>query len=241
MERIAVISDIHGNLPAFNAVLADIDRIEVNGIYCTGDLVGYGPFPNEVVSLIRERAIPTVLGNYDDGVAFNRMACGCDYPDPETMAVGSASIDWTKANLSEENRNFLRSLPARKRVSLGTTDILLVHGSPRALNEYLYEESIPDLLPELKRASHFDVLVAGHTHRPYVWQAESVLVVNPGSVGQPRDGDPRAAYALLGTGDKGKVTASIVRVNYDIDRTVQAIKVVGLPESLGSTLVRGKR
>ncbi|MBV1769053.1 MAG: metallophosphatase family protein [Candidatus Desulforudis sp.] len=241
MERIAVISDIHGNLPALEAVLEEIDRIGVDGVFCTGDLVGYGPFPNEVVALIRKRAIPTVLGNYDDGVAFDRLACGCDYPDPETMAVGVASMHWTKANLFKENKDFLRNLPAKTWVSLGMSDILLVHGSPRALNEYLYEENISGLFPELKQEFYFDVLVAGHTHRPYVRKADSAMVVNPGSVGQPRDGDPRAAFALFSTDGQDQVSARIYRIDYDIECVIQAIWTVGLPPSLGETLIHGRR
>jgi putative phosphoesterase len=241
MERIAVISDIHGNLPALEAVLTEIDRIGVDGVFCTGDLVGYGPFPNEVVALIGGLAIPTVLGNYDDGVAFGRLACGCDYPDPETMAVGVASLDWTKDSLFEENKEFLRNLPAKVRVSLGVADILMVHGSPRALNEYLHAERLPDLLPELKREFYFDILVAGHTHRPYVWQSDAGMVVNPGSVGQPRDGDPRAAFAVFSVDGQDRVDARVHRVGYDIGRTVQAIRTAGLPPSLGETLIRGRR
>ncbi|MHB9092205.1 MAG: metallophosphoesterase family protein, partial [Chloroflexota bacterium] len=108
--RIAVLSDVHGNKHALEAVLADIDSQGIDRVYCLGDLVGYGAFPNEVIALIRERGIPTVMGNYDEGVGFDRDECGCAYTDPEMRRLGDLSLMWSREQVTAENKAFLRAL-----------------------------------------------------------------------------------------------------------------------------------
>jgi len=141
--RVATFSDIHGNVHALQAVLADIDRQRPDRIFCLGDLVGYGAFPNEVVELIRERGIPTVMGNYDDGVGFDRDDCGCAYTNPEMRRLGDLSLAWSKELVTPENKAFLRPLLSQVRFEARGRRVLLVHGSPRRINEYLYEDRPP--------------------------------------------------------------------------------------------------
>ena len=138
--RIAAFSDIHGNLHALQAVLADIDQQNVDRLFCLGDLVGYGAYPNEVIELIRARDIPTIMGNYDDGVGFDRDECGCAYTDPEMRRLGDLSLAWTKEHVTPENKAFLRSLLPNIRLNVDGKRLQLVHGSPRRINEYLYED-----------------------------------------------------------------------------------------------------
>src|SRR5688572_20272650 len=141
---IAVFSDIHANLPALEAVFAELDRLAPDMIFCLGDLVGYAPWPNEVVSMIRKRGIPTIAGNYDEGVGLSSDDCGCAYKTDEDRARGVQSISYTNRVISDSNRDYLRLLPRHFRVDVGTGNnratILMVHGSPRKINEYLWQD-----------------------------------------------------------------------------------------------------
>src|SRR2546421_814613 len=138
--RIAIFSEIHANLPALDAVLTDIRRRQIDAVYCLGDLVGYAPFPNEVTDRIRREGFPTVMGNYDDGVGFDRDECGCAYREPEEQRRGEQSLLWTRAHVTPENKAFLRGLKGEIRFDADGRHILLVHGSPRKINEYLFED-----------------------------------------------------------------------------------------------------
>jgi len=138
--RIAVFSDIHSNIQALRNLLADVREQRPDAVYCLGDLVGYGPRPNEVVSMLKELEIPTVMGNYDDGVAYERGDCGCAYITKGEKADGQASIDWTTRVVTEANKEYLRGLEKQITVEAEGRRLLLVHGSPRRVNEYLYED-----------------------------------------------------------------------------------------------------
>jgi predicted phosphodiesterase len=135
--RIALFSDIHGNLPALETVLTDIRRQYVDAVYCLGDLVGYAPFPNEATDRIRREGVPTIMGNYDDGVGFDRDECDCAYREPEEQRLGDRSFTWTKAHVTLDNKAFLRTLQSQIRFQADGKRVLLVHGSPRKINEYL--------------------------------------------------------------------------------------------------------
>lgn len=236
--RIAVFSDVHGNVHALRAVLADIDAQKCDAIYCLGDLVGYGAFPNEVIELVRERRIPTIMGNYDDGVGFDRDDCGCAYTDDEMQRLGMLSLHWTREHVSAENKAFLRGLLPNIRLTSGNKRLLLVHGSPRRINEYLYEDRREDTLQRIAAASEADVIVSGHTHLPYVRNVGQVMFVNVGSAGKPKDGDPRVAYALLETEPALRVT--IRRVSYDVAAAASAVRASGLPEHFAELLETGR-
>ena len=238
MNRIAVITDIHGNLPALQASLAAIDAIGVDEIYCGGDLVGYGPHPNGVCALIRELAIPTIYGNYDYAIARDFDDCGCAYVTQHDRELGQQSVDWTLAHTDEASKDFMRGLRFDLHFPLGDQDVHLVHGSPRKVNEYLFEDKPASLYERLARAEEGSVLVFGHTHKPWIHAYGGVLFVNCGSVGKPKDGDPRAAFAILEAEQTGPVRASIQRVPYDAQAVARDVAAVGLPGEYAKKLVR---
>jgi putative phosphoesterase len=236
MRRIAVITDIHANLPALQAALARIDELEVDGVYCGGDLVGYGPHPDAVCALIAERAIPTIYGNYDHAIARDLEDCGCAYVTPDDRELGQRSVDWTLAHTGQASKDFMRSMPFDLRFAVGESSVHLVHGSPRKVNEYLFEDKPARLYERLAAAEAADVLVFGHTHRPWIREFGGVLFVNCGSVGKPKDGDPRAAFAVLEAHDD-RVCARVERVEYDAASVAREVAAVGLPAELADKLV----
>jgi putative phosphoesterase len=234
--RVAVITDIHGNLAALEAALAAIDAMGVDQIYCGGDLVGYGPHPNEVCALIEDRAIPTIYGNYDYAIARELDDCGCAYVTPHDRELGQQSVIWTRANTNARAKAFMLGLPFDLRFAMGETRVRLVHGSPRKVNEYLFEDKPASLYERLAASAECDVLVFGHTHKPWVRAYGGVLFVNCGSVGKPKDADPRAAFAVLELTD-GKVSVAIERVLYDAEAVAREVEAVGLPSEFASKLV----
>lgn len=238
-RRIAIFSDIHANLPALEAVLADMDARGLRERYCLGDLVGYATFPNEVVTTIRQAGIPTVMGNYDQGVGHDSDDCGCAYKTPEAKALGNRSIAWTNAHTSGESKAFLRSLLPNIRVQLGGLQVLLVHGSPRKINEYLFADRPDASLERLLDIAEADVLVCGHTHLPYHRVLPSGRhVVNDGSVGKPKDSDPRACYVILEAEDRD-LRVTCIRVAYEVERTAQAIEMSEMPHEFAAMLRTG--
>jgi putative phosphoesterase len=240
MARIAIFSDLHGNSAATEAILAAIDAEAPDAIYNLGDLVGYGARPNETISLIRERGIPTIMGNYDDGVGFDRDDCGCAYKDPAEEARGQQSLFWTRAETTEENKAYLRTLVPEIRFEAEGKRFRLVHGSPRRMNEYLFEDRDPRSLARIAQGAEADVLVFGHTHKPWVREIENVLFINDGSVGKPKDGDSRAAWALLTVDADRPVQVEIRRVPYDIASMAAAIRAAeGLPNQFARDIETG--
>ena len=239
-RRIAVLADLHGNVAAIESVLHSIDAEAPDAVYCLGDLAGYGAFPNETIALIRERAIPTVMGNYDDGVGFDRDDCGCAYKNADEAERGRQSLVWTRAMTTATNKAYLRSLAPEIRFEIEGVRIRLVHGSPRRMNEYLFEDRDPQSLARIARMADCDVLVFGHTHKPWVKEIEGVLMVNAGSAGKPKDGDPRAAWALLTIGDERTISVEIRRVPYDVEAMANAIRAArGLPDQFAVDIETG--
>jgi putative phosphoesterase len=235
-DSAAVITDIHANLPALQAALARIDELSIGRVYCGGDLVGYGPHPNEVCALLQERAIPTIYGNYDFAIAREEEDCGCAYVTQHDRALGQRSVDWTLAHTDQWSKDFMRGLPFDLRFEVGGVAAHLVHGSPRKVNEYLFEDKPASLYERLAAAEHAGVLLFGHTHKPWVHEHGGVLFVNCGSVGKPKDGDPRGAFAVL-RGTAGGVEATIERVAYDADRVAHEVRHAGLPVEYADMLV----
>lgn len=238
--RVAIFGDLHGNVVATEAVLAAIDADAPDAVYCLGDLVGYGPRPNETISLIRERGIPTIMGNYDDGVGFDRDDCGCAYKDADEETRGQASLRWTRQVTTAAHKAYLRSLPAELRCEIDGIRLRLVHGSPRRMNEYLFEDRDPRSLERIARGAECDVLVFGHTHKPWVKTIAGVLMVNAGSAGKPKDGDPRACWALLNVSGEHGVRVEIRRTPYDVAAMAAAIRdAEGLPDHYALDLETG--
>jgi putative phosphoesterase len=235
-DQVAVITDIHGNLPALQAALARIDELGIERVYCGGDLVGYGPQPNEVCALVEERGIPTIYGNYDYAIARDLEDCGCAYIDQHDRELGQQSVDWTLVATDQRSKDYMRELPFDLRFQVGEAGVHLVHGSPRKVNEYLFEEKPASLYERLARAETDRVLVFGHTHKPWVHEYGGVLFVNCGSVGKPKDGDPRGAFAVLRPAGEG-VEVAIERVAYDAGAVAEAVRRAGLPGEFADRLL----
>ena len=234
-ESVAVITDIHANLPALQAALGRIEELRIETVYCGGDLVGYGPHPNEVCALLARRRIPTIYGNYDYAIARDLDDCGCFYPTPRDREIGEQSIAWTLAHTNERSKDFMRELPFDLRFELGGKRVRLVHGSPRKVNEYLLEERSPATFGRIAALGDCNVLLFGHTHKPWVREYGRVLFVNCGSVGKPKDGDPRASFAVLEPGN-GLAQVGIERVAYNAEAVAAEMRRVGLPDELADQL-----
>lgn len=218
--KVGVLSDIHGNTVALDAVLSDMPPVDE--LICAGDIVGYNPWPAECVEFIREREVPTVMGNHD------RAAAGHSSFGFNSMA--GAGVEYARERLSDEQIEFLGTLLDSRRVF--DDRVKIVHGHPNDPNRYTYPA---DFRPEL--LGDEEVLVLGHTHIQGHESFEEGIVMNPGSVGQPRDGDPRAAYAVL---DLAELSVTEHRVPYDIDRVQEAIREAGLPERIATRLEDGR-
>jgi len=235
-DRVAVITDIHANLPALHATLARIDELGIATVYCGGDLVGYGPHPNEVCALIAGRAIPTIYGNYDYAIARDLDDCGCAYITPHDRELGQQSVAWTLEHTDRASKHFMRELPFDLRFDVGGRRVHLVHGSPRKVNEYLFEDKPARLYERLAAAEQADVLVFGHTHKPWVHEYGGVVFVNCGSVGKPKDGDRRGAFAVLDT-SAGGLEVTIERVQYDAEAVAEQVREAGLPGEYADKLL----
>jgi putative phosphoesterase len=235
-DAVAVITDIHANLPALQAALARIDELGISTIFCGGDLVGYGPHPNEVCALIEEREIPTIYGNYDYAIARDLDDCGCAYITAEDRALGQRSVAWTLEHTDQRSKDFMRELPFDLHFPVGLTDVHLVHGSPRKVNEYLFEDKPARLYERLAAAEEERALVFGHTHKPWVHEYGGVLFINCGSVGKPKDGDPRGAFAVL-TPSGAAVEVRIERVAYEAAAVAREVRRSGLPTEFADKLV----
>ncbi|ARS89690.1 metallophosphoesterase family protein [Natrarchaeobaculum aegyptiacum] len=221
--RVGLISDVHSNRVALEAVLSDMPPVDE--LVCAGDVVGYNPWPAACVDELRERAVPTVLGNHDAAV-LEESARGFN-------PMGKAGIEHARKRLDDDQRAWLESLPTERRAC--DERVKIVHGhpdDPQRYRRYTYpEEFSPRLLGDE------DVLVLGHTHVQGVRQFSEGIVVNPGSVGQPRDGDPRAAYAVV---DLERLSVDTHRVSYDVQAVQEAVREAGLPERIATRLARGE-
>ncbi len=245
--RYALISDIHANLPALRAVLDHVARqAGVDATYHLGDLVGYAPWPDEVVSLLRDSRIHGVAGNYDTTVAADYKHCGCRYEDPRQEELSHLSYAWTREHTSPGTKALLAALPFRMDLrpngghAPGPT-VILVHGTP-TLNTLYWTEDRPDSfclkMAETAGARRGDVICFGHTHKPWHREVEGIHFVNTGSVGRPKDGDWRAGYVLLDA-DAETPRVDFVRVEYDLAEAVEAIRRSELPDDFAEYLATG--
>lgn len=245
--KYALISDIHSNLPALEAVLEDIDgRYDVSAVYHLGDLVGYAPWPNEVVALIRQRGIPGIAGNYDSTVAADYKHCGCKADSPRGEELSHISYEWTREHVAPETKRFLGELPFRMdlRSRGGHTSrpqITLVHGTP-TLNTLYWTKDRPDSfcvkMAKTAGLKEGDLIAFGHTHKPWYREVEGVHFVNTGSVGKPKDGDFRACYVLIEAGEDG-FSVEFVRVEYDLDKAMEGLWESELPDEFAEQLAAG--
>ncbi len=241
--NIGLIGDIHANLPALEAVLAELDSYGVDKIFDVGDLVSYGPFPDEVIRLVQERGIVSIQGNRDrDVYDFNqrRASPRHDGGKLSRAEMKSLSYGWAYSRLTVKEIHYLKSLPERLSVCIDSHRLLMVHSTIRP--------EIPPLRPDTP-GSEFqkialevaeDIIAFGHTHAPFVKEVAEKLFVNTGSVGRPGDGDPRATYVLL-TIESEQVAAEVKRVSYDLDRTVEAVYKSGLPDEFALMFIQGRQ
>jgi diadenosine tetraphosphatase ApaH/serine/threonine PP2A family protein phosphatase len=252
--KIAILSCIHGNMPAFNAVLQDLDQQGCQEIYCLGDLVGYGPHPNQVVEKIRHLEITTVQGCWDEDIVEGLNACECSYPSLLAEKRGKLAHEWTNKQITPENRNYLAQLPEIFKLD----NLCFVHGSPQSNHEYLLAEM--DAFTALERVLSVDteVLFCGHTHIPYIRTLDAgnlqikvhqpdgeqlrqfttpvKRIINVGSVGEPRHGRPNATYVIY---DRETGTVQLREVEYNYQETCQAILESGLPSIFAWRLAKG--
>lgn len=245
--RYALISDIHANLPALDAVLAHIrSRADVDAVYHLGDLVGYATRPDEVVALLREAGIAGVAGNYDSTVAANYTHCGCRYEDPVQAADAHESFEWTKRHITDVTRRSLAALPFRLDLlpgggHLAGPRLVLVHGTP-TLNTLYWTEERPDdfclKMAQLAGLQAGDAIAFGHTHRPWHRAVEGIQFINAGSVGRPKDGDPRAGYVIVEIGGP-EARLEFVRVQYDVEAAASEIVASDLPDRFAEYLRTG--
>lgn len=255
--KIALFSDIHANLPALEAFFTDVDARKPDAIYCLGDLVGYNIWPNEVINEIKTRRIPTIAGNYDFGIGRMSDDCGCAYKTDAEKDAGKISISYTNSIVKPEERKFLRTLPAHIRVEYQLNEdklnLLLVHGSPRKINEYLFEDRDEKSLVRIMEQADADIMCFGHTHKPYHRTLNSGdsnnnhfrHAINIGSVGKPKDNDNRGCYVLLTIADNSsiKVADSIgvefIRFSYDTEKAAKAVEDSALPNTYADMLRKG--
>jgi predicted phosphodiesterase len=252
--KIALFSDVHANLPALEACLADIDKKQPDAIYCLGDLVGYNIWPNEVINILRQRGIPTIAGNYDFGIGRGSDDCGCAYKTDDEKAMGKISISYTNSIVQPAERAYLRTLPAHIKLEFQLNDdklnLLLVHGSPRRINEYLFEDRDEKSLLRIMEQADADIMCFGHTHKPYhrILSAQTPAsthfrhAVNIGSVGKPKDNDTRGCYVLLtitedsSTALQNSIRVEFIRFNYDVEKAAKAIEHSPLPGAYAQML-----
>ena len=246
--RYALISDIHANLPSLEAVLADIAaRPDIGATYHLGDLVGYAPWPNEVVARLEDEGIAGVAGNYDSTVATDYKHCGCKYEDARQEELSHLSYEWTRGHAGARTKSFLGGLPFRIDLRplgghIADPTVTLLHGNQVLNTVYVYEERADTFLEKMGSvvgARAGDVICFGHTHKPWHRVVRNIHFVNTGSVGRPKDGDWRAGYVLLDVSTNAAVSVEFVRLEYDVERAAQAIIASDLPNDFADYLRTG--
>ncbi|MEP7081313.1 MAG: metallophosphoesterase family protein [Ginsengibacter sp.] len=252
--KIALFSDIHANLPALEAFFKDVENRKPDVIYCLGDLVGYNIWPNEVVNEIRKRGIPTIAGNYDQGIGLMSDECGCAYKTDPEKDMGKISISYTNSIVKPDERKYLRTLPSHIKIEFQLNkdklNLLLVHGSPRKINEYLFEDREEKSLLRIMEQADADIMCFGHTHKPYHRILPTTTDDNPhychainiGSVGKPKDGNPDGCYVLLTINAESSINNSdavkveFIRFKYDVEKAAKAVEESALPNEYADML-----
>ena len=235
--KVALIGDVHANLPALEAVLAHAHEAGVQEIWHVGDFVGYGAFPDQVVDRLRREDVPSIVGNYDLKVLkFKKKR---DKWRRSKRPEKWLAFKWAYENLSKKSRKYLRSLPQEIRMEVMGKRILLTHGSPASNEEPLTPDTPQQRLHELAKIENADVIVCGHSHQPFTRQAGGVCFINTGSVGRPDDGDPRTAYAILYI-EPELFQVRHYRLEYDVARAVAAIRKHELPEAFAQMMLQGR-
>jgi putative phosphoesterase len=235
---IAIFGDIYGNIEALRAAYKAVEQ-RTDKIFHLGDLGGYAPFVNEVADFLMEHSIDGVQGNYDDAVANDREHCGCKYEDPVQAQMTSLSFEWTKKHTTQKTKEYLKGLPIELHFFTQGKKISLFHAAPHKNNLYWYEDRPQKFFMEIAEKTDADILIYGHTHKPYRKDFGGRVFINAGSVGKPKDGDPRACVALLEV-TPDAVKTEFLRIEYDIEKTVAAIVEQELPLYFAEKLRQGR-
>lgn len=214
MARILIISDLHANREALDSVL---EKVSYDGVLCLGDLVDYGPEPAECIDWARRNGIVTVRGNHDNAVAF-KVDCGCGYAYKH---LSVATREYTWASMGDRDIAYLAGLPTLVEKDVDGIKIMLAHGSPKSFFDYIYPDTPAGRLDELTEGVSCEYLAVGHTHKPAILKTRRMTILNPGSVGQPRDGDARASCMAFDTAAR---EARIIRVKYDLEAVCRKIR-----------------
>ena len=237
---ISFISDIHGNLPALEAAVADAKKKGANRIICAGDITGYGPFPDNVCHFLQKGQIPAIIGNYDQKVVKTAKQGTSSTADMKKKK--REILLWTVRNINNQNRKYLSNLPHYLDLKLpGGKNILVVHGSPVSMEDAIYPSITKLGLEKKLREKRPNVLICGHTHIPFIKRIGGILVVNCGSAGHPVDGDPRPSYALVQVEPGSKPSGRIVRFDYDRDKIITMLKKTSLPDELQKDFLEGNK
>lgn len=234
--KIALLGDIHANLPALESVLAHARAHDVSAIWNTGDFLGYGAYPNEVIEALQQAEAISILGNYD--IKVLRFKAKDKKWRKSKQREKYLAFRWAHQNLMRENRRYLKSLPEQRKLKVGGKSVLLTHASPASNEEPLTPETPDERLRELGQMAGTDIIVCGHSHQPFARSVANVLFINPGSTGRPDDGDPRACYAILEDAQKG-LHIQHYRLEYDLERAVSAIRKNKLPEPFAQMVLKG--
>jgi putative phosphoesterase len=237
--KIAIFGDIHGNIEALKAAYEAARSEGAEKMYHLGDLGGYAPFVNEVVDFLIEHGIEGVQGNYDDAVANNREHCGCKAENPVQEKMANLSFAWTKAHVTQKTKEYLGNLPAQIKLNLDGRKIAIFHATPHKNNIYWFEERPDKFFLEMSGKLDADIFIYGHTHKPYRKDIGGKIFINAGSVGKPKDGDPRACVTVLES-SAVNFAVSFLRVEYDIEKTAASITEAGLPEYFAGNLKKGE-
>ena len=237
--RIALVGDVHANLPALEAVLNHARRQGVEVVWNVGDFIGYGAFPNEVIHRLQEEQALSIAGNYDRKVV--RFKKKRETWRKKKQAQKFLAFQWARATLSKKNLKYLRSLPQERELQVEGQRVLLTHGSPDSASEHLTPDTPEERLRALASGIQADLVVCGHSHRAFVRDVDGVRFINTGSVGRPDDGDPRACYAVLEMrqGADGEYRVRHYRLTYDVERAVAALRERGLPEAFAQMTIQG--
>lgn len=238
-DKVVFISDIHGNIEAMKSVIADIEarNIDMSNVYCLGDSVGYGTRPNEVINMLKEMEIVSILGNYDEAVGFYLPTCGCNIKSDSDKAKTKNALSWTVEHTSSEKKEYLREFEEQLTLQISEKKLLLTHASPISITDYVFEEDT-EKQEEIAEELEEDIIVFGHTHFPYVKEIKGKLFINAGSVGRPKDGDNRACYCILTIGEKLEV--EFVRISYDVEKMAKEIVESELMDSFATVLQTGR-
>ena len=237
--KLIVFGDIHANLPALELCLAEARKEGYDRILHAGDLVGYGPFPDEVLQFLRRQGIEGVRGNWDEHVAWSSESPGSVPPDPRLAETAPSSFAWTCDHLNAISRNILGNLPFEIRFREGGITFSIVHANPVDNTTYLYEDADELTFQEYAKAAGVDVVIFGHTHRHYHRQVFTQHFINVGAVGIPMEGDPRTGYTVVYTGNIGKgVDVNFRRFEYDVARVTARLRERKAPDPFQPLLSR---